>query len=367
MKYLLLFIVIVHGLIHLMGFAKAFNLASFEQLRAPISQPLGLLWLAAALLFLISAILLLAVPEWWWVPASAALVISQIVIITAWSDAKFGTIANLIVLAPVVIAALGHAPWSFRAQFERDVAAGLVAAPANAVPVTEADIAHLPTAVQNYLRFAGVVGQSRVVNYRLQFRGALRNGPDTAWMPMEADQQSFVEPAERLFLIDAQMFGLPTTAYHRYIGSAATFEVKIASLLEVVDARGPEMNQSETVTLFNDMCLLAPATLIDPRIRWEELDPQTVRATFTNAGNTISAVLTFDASGALTSFFSDDRSRTIDGKTYEHARWSTPVTGWRSFNGRKLPAAEARWQLPTGEFAYGRFEILDVAYNVAGR
>jgi hypothetical protein len=110
MKYLLIVIVAAHGLIHLMGFAKAFNLASFEQLRAPISQPLGLLWLAAALLFLLSAVLLVAAPNWWWTPALGAILISQLVIITAWSDAKFGTFANLIVLVPAVVAGLGYAP-----------------------------------------------------------------------------------------------------------------------------------------------------------------------------------------------------------------------------------------------------------------
>lgn len=367
MKYLLLVVIAVHGLIHLMGFTKAFGLASFEQLRVPISQPLGLLWLAAALLFLLSAVLLLAAPDWWWAPALGAVVISQLVIITSWGDARFGTLANLIVLVPALMAASVYAPWGYRAQYTHDVAEGLAATSAQTTPVTEADLAHLPPIVQQYLRFTGAVGQPRVVNYRLHFHGALRSGPDSAWMPMEADQQSFVAPAERLFLVDARMFGIPTTAYHRYIGPAATFEVNIAALVKVVDARGPEMDRSETVTLFNDMVLLAPATLIDPAITWEELDPLTVRATFTNAGNTIAAVLSFAENGALTNFVSDDRSRTLDGKTYEHVRWSTPVSGWRTVNGHRLPDGEARWQLPGGEFAYGRFEVVDVAYNVAGR
>jgi hypothetical protein len=233
--------------------------------------------------------------------------------------------------------------------------------------VSEADLAHLPPIVQQYLRFAGVIGQPRVANYRLHFHGTLRNGPNDAWMPIEVDQQSVVAPAERLFFIDGQMFGVPMTAYHRYIGPEATFEVKVAALVKVVDARGPEMNRAETVTLFNDMCLLAPATLIDPAIRWEEIDPLTARATFTNAGNTIAAVLTFAESGALTNFYSDDRTRTTDGAAYTQARWSTPVTGWRTVDGHTLPDAEARWQLPGGEFTYGRFEVVDVKYNVAGR
>lgn len=113
------------------------------------------------------------------------------------------------------------------------------------------------------------------------------------------------------------------------------------------------------------MFILAPATLIDRNILWEELDPLTVRATWTNAGNTISAVVSFDDSGALVNFVSDDRSRTSDGKTYEQLRWATPVGDWREFGERKLPVkGETIWTLPGGEFAYGLFGILEVQYNV---
>lgn len=64
MKYLLLAVIAVHSLIHLMGFSKPYGLATFEQLRVPIRQPLGLLWLAAALLFLLSAVLPEAEAHW---------------------------------------------------------------------------------------------------------------------------------------------------------------------------------------------------------------------------------------------------------------------------------------------------------------
>jgi hypothetical protein len=166
----------------------------------------------------------------------------------------------------------------------------------------------------------------------------------------------------------ATRYAVPFDAFHRYVGGSATFEVRIASLVRVVDARGPEMDQSETVTLLNDMALLAPATLIDPRIRWEPQSDRTVRATFTNEGHTVSATLAFDGTGALVDFWSDDRYRTVDGKTYEKARWSTPVTMYRDIGGRKVPAqAEARWTLAGTEFAYARFDLVDIAYNVRVR
>lgn len=274
----------------------------------------------------------------------------------------------LVLLVPVVIAALARAPWSFRAAYARDAAAGLRLPSGPTSPVVEADLAHLPPAVRRYLHFAGAVGRPRVRNFRLRFRGALRNGPDSRWMPMVADQQSFVDPPARLFLVEASMFGVPFTAFHRYVGPEATFRVSVASLLTIVDARGPEMTRSETVTLLNDMCLLAPATLIDRRIAWEELEPLKVRLTFTNADSTVSAVLTFAESGALLDFLSEDRSRTTDGRTFERLPWSTPVAGWRDFDGRRLPTnGEARWGHPDGDFAYGRFEILEVEYNVEDR
>jgi hypothetical protein len=356
---------VIHGLIHLLGFVKAFGLAQPGLMQAAISQSMGVLWLAAALLLIVSAGLVLGAVRWWWAPAACGVVLSQVLIFTAWNDAKAGTIANIILLFPIVVAALGAAPWSFRSLYNRDAAIALAERTQPPSMLTEADTAHLPLAVQHYLEFVGAMGKPQVANYRLRFSGALRNGPESKWMPMKAYQQSFANPPARLFLVESSLFGIPFNAFHRYVGPEATFRVRLASSLTMVDAHGAEMNKSETVTLLNDMFILAPATLIDPKITWEEIDPRTVRATFTNAGNTISAVVTFDNSGALVNFVSEDRSQTVDGKTYQQLRWSTPVSDWREFDGRKLPVkGETIWTLPGGDYTYGRFEIQDVQYNV---
>lgn len=377
-KHLFALLIVIHALILTLGFCKAFNIATLDALQ-PITRPMGLLWLAAALLFLVAGCMLYTLPQWWWLPAGLALVGSTIAIATAWGDAKLGLIANVIILLPAIVAALSVAPWSFQARFDREVAVGLAHRPATSPVVADADMASLPAPVQRYLRFAGAVGKPRVWNYRLRYAGGLRSAPDKAFMVGTTDQHSFVNPPARLFLVHMSMFGVPVEAYHRYVGPEATFNVKLASLLQVVDAKGPEMNRAETVTLFNDMWLLAPSTLIDAGVVWEEVDALTVRATWTHAGNTISATLSFDASGALTNFVSFDRARAEDLKNMRatemspgsavgsanRLRWSTPIEGWRDFGGRKLPAsAKAIWHLPSGDFVYGHFEILDAAYNV---
>ena len=365
MKWVLAVLLVVHGLIHLMGFAKAFGLGRTLPLQQPISRPVGLLWLLAAVLFVTSALLLLAAARWWWVPAAPAVLVSQALVFTAWSDAKFGTVANVITLVPLVVSLMEYSESSFRSIYRREVVAGLSRAAAAAQPITPSDLAHLPAPVRRYLEYVGVVGKDRVHGFRARFRGEIRSKPDAGWMPFEADQTSFFDPPARLFLIRSSMAGIPFDALHLYVGPNATMQVKIASLLQIVDARGPEMNQSETVTVFNDMCVLAPATLVDRAIRWEEVDDRTARATYSNAGNTISAVLRFDDEGRLVDFHSDDRYQSADGKTYVKYRWSTPLRDYRDFGGHRLArAGEAIWQMPDGPLTYGRFELVELEYNV---
>lgn len=369
MRWLFIAIVLLHGLIHLMGFAKAFGYAELTPLATPISRPMGLLWLLAALLCFGTAAALFQWPRGWWILAGLAGIVSQIAIVSAWSDARFGTVANLILLAAAVYGFLTRGPNSFRASFERDARLGIAhnAGAGTPPPITDADLAGLPPAVQRYLRTTGVVGLPRVRNYRLRFRGRIRSAPDARWMPFTADQVSFADDPTRLFLMDASMRGLPVQAFHRFAGGKATMRVKALGALTMVDASGEVMDRSETVTLFNDMCLLAPGTLIAPNIQWETVDDRTARARFTNGSQAITATLFFGPDGLLENFVSDDRSRSMpDGKTFTQLRFSTPVRNYQTYGPLRLGRnGQARWRLPDGsEFVYGEFELLEADYNV---
>jgi hypothetical protein len=357
-------IIMLHGAIHVMGFVSAFAPARFAFAR-PVSTAAGLAWLAAALLLVCAAVLLLMGHRFWWIAGAAGLLVSQPLIVLWWTDARFGTIANALVAVAVVVAGLGMRPGSNGSTFRSQVREGL-ARPAGKSVVTEADLAPLPAPVARYLRFVGVVGKGRVLNFRATFRGEIASARNAPLTPFHAEQQSFFDPPARLFFITSSRMGVPFDALHQYVGDHATMRVQLASVVTVVDARGPEMDRSETVTMFNDMCLLAPATLIDPKIRWKPIDEQTVEATFTNAGHTIGARLTFAPDGRLLNFLSHDRSQTSDGKTYARHPWSTPVRGYRMYGGLQLASGgEAIWHEPGGDFTYARMELVDLQRNVS--
>jgi hypothetical protein len=102
-KAVFISIIIIHGLIHLMGFAKSFGLLRITELSQDISKPLGLLWLLSAILFFSVGILYLSNKDWWWIPGIFAIILSLFLIVVFWQDAKFGIIPNIIILAAVVI------------------------------------------------------------------------------------------------------------------------------------------------------------------------------------------------------------------------------------------------------------------------
>jgi hypothetical protein len=358
-------LLVLHGLIHLLGVAKAFGWAELPQLTQSISPILGALWLASALLFVATAVSFVAWPRGWWLIGAGAVAISMLAIVPSWTDAKVGALANGIVVVGLVFGFLSQGPFSLRAQYDEDVERHVKGTLSEKL-ISDADLANLPTPVQTYLRVAGVVGQPRVRNFRARMHGSIRNGRQGRWMPLTAEQYNVFDPPARLFYLNASMFTIPVQGYHRYVGSSASMRVKAAALVPVAVADGPEATQAETVTLFNDMCIMAPATLIDPAIAWEAVDSRTARARFTNAGHTIRAEVSFNDVGELTNFLSDDRHQvSSDGTSMRPVRWSTPVGRYRSFGAVRLPSlGEGRWHEPEGEYAYIELTIDDVQYNV---
>lgn len=368
MRLVLAGALVVHGLIHVLGFLKAFGVAALPQLTVPIPPARGVLWLVAALAFTTAAIAVVSRPRWWWLPAAIGVVVSTLVVAASWTDAKVGAVANVVFAVAAIVGFAIDGPTSQRARFEHDVAA--LAADA-AVPtvrvVTDGDLAPLPAPVQRYLRAVGVVGHPRVTSFRLRLHGRIRSAPDAPWMPIVAEQVNTIAPPARLFYLDARMFGLPVTGLHRYLDGQAAMDVRLLGLVPVAHDDGAAMTHAETVTFCNDLCLFAPAALIEPAFAWTPLSDREARVRFTMGTQAIDATLTFGADGRLADFVSDDRGHAaVEGPSTAGLRWSTPITAYRRFGPFTLIGqGEGRWHAPSGAWPYITLDVDDVSYGVA--
>ena len=117
-KLVVVGLLVLHGLIHLMGFVKEWHLADIKTLSdqtlvplsAITSRVLGVGWLAASVLLVGAAVALLARIEKWWIPALIGIGLSQALIVLWWNDARVGTVANVLLVAAILLYVMSGRP-----------------------------------------------------------------------------------------------------------------------------------------------------------------------------------------------------------------------------------------------------------------
>ncbi|WP_405284937.1 DUF6544 family protein [Gaopeijia maritima] len=362
----------VHGLIHLMGPAKAFGWAELPELTDSISPGMGVVWLFAAVSMLVTAVLVATSSRYWWVAALVAVALSQAVVFSAWGDARWGTIANALILIGGLFGFLSEGPSSLRAEYRRAVQSRLVDAPMPSL-FNESGLHALPDPVAEYLRRTGVPGRPVARHARAEWRGRIRSSPTEDWMEFTAEQYNFPAEPARFFFMKARRGFLPVDVLHVFENGHASMRVQLLSAVPLVHAQGPEMTQAETVTLLNDMLLFIPSALGDSdvraRLRWDPVDRNSARVFYRLGANEVSAELVFNDRSELVDFVSDDRfAASSDGSEFVQWRWSTPVHGYRDFNGLTLMSrGEGLWHAPDGTFPYIELELTALEVNGAAR
>lgn len=364
MRVAFLSVLVLHGLIHLLGFTKAFGYAELPQLVQPISRGMGALWLFAAIMMLATAGAVIVLPQVWWVVGGCAVVLSQIAIAASWSDAKFGTLANVLVLLGAVYNFAAEGPLSLRAEYREQVrmrAQNVLSPPV----LTASDLSPLPEPIQRYIRQSGAVGAPRVKHFFATWKGRIRGGADEPWMNFTAEQHNFVDEPARLFLMDARRGGLPVDVFHRFTDAVTSMRVRVLSMWTMIEADSMELRQAEVVTIFNDIAILAPSALTNPAITWAPIDANSARGTLTVGAHTARAELIVNAEGELVDFISDDRlAASADGSTFAPRRWSTPLRDYRYFGERRMAShGEARWHMPHGSYAYLELDLVTYREN----
>ncbi|KQT94218.1 hypothetical protein ASG49_04775 [Marmoricola sp. Leaf446] len=365
-RWTLVAVLVGHGAIHLLGAAAGLGWAEVPRL-GQVGVAGGLLWLLAATLLLSCAALVAARRRAWWWVAALGVAASQVAVLTAWSDARAGTLVDVVLACAAAYGFASVGPTSDRARWQDGAAAAVAAVAPSPGLLTEADLRHLPAPLAAYVRRSGAVGRPRVTSLRAELHGRIRSGPDAAWMPFAATQvNTFGAHPRRLFLMEATRSGVPVSVLHSYAGASATMRGKVLSSVTVVDAAGPEMDRSETVTILDDLVVLAPGAVADAPVRWSAVDDRHVRGVLTVGDQVVSAELSFDADHDLVDVTSADRSRaSMDGATFTDQRWSTPLAGHRVVHGRRvLTSGSARWLDPAagGWFTYVELEVDDVAH-----
>jgi hypothetical protein len=365
MRIVLTLVIAIHAALHLLGFAKAYDLALLPQISGRTLVPLsaggvravGLLWLSAACLLVGAVALRSARSDSWWLVAAVGVVLSQGLVVFQWADAKAGTIPNVVIGVAAVVAA---ATIRFKGDVYDDVRSMLAGGTrADGAPVRPADLERLPQPTRRWLVRSGVVGKPRAKTVRLIQRGEMRTSPGGAWMPVRAEQYFSVDPHAFLWSADVTMLrALPVVGRDRFVDGRGHMLIKAFSLVNVVDASGQKIDQGTLLRYLGEIVWF-PSAALSPHIAWVPVDGSRAKAIMSYRGVTASAIFSFDDEGRFSSL-SAERYMGGDGGA-RLAPWLASASEWRRLGGVEMPVRGAVvWRLPAGDFDYYRWELVEL-------
>ncbi|HLV70753.1 MAG TPA: DUF6544 family protein [Xanthomarina sp.] len=358
MKYVFSIIILIHGLIHLLGFIKGFNLTETNSLSQSISKPIGILWLLTFLLFLTTTATYIKNYKFWFVFAFITLILSQILILMFWKDAKFGTLANVLIFL-VSLYAYGKFQFNNMVKNETKQVLQHISAEKPSV-ILEKDLTHLPEIVQKWLKNSGVVGQEQSRFIRLKQIGEMRTKPEGKWMPFIAKQTFNVD--EPAFVWDTEVEAMPLISLvgrdKLYQGKGSML-IKLAALIPVVnESKNKQMNSGAMIRFLAEMCWF-PSAALNKYITWQAIGENSAKATLTIKDVSVFGMFRFSKDGDITSF---EAQRYYGGNTTSKLEtWRVNMTSYKTFHGIKIPNKNSVcWKLKEGDFNWLNLEILAV-------
>ena len=357
----------LHGLIHLMGFVKAFHFAEIKELTQTISKPLGLLWFVTFFIFMAASVQYFRNHEFWWLTAIIGLLSSQALVFIFWSDAKFGTLPNIFIL---VVAVVGFAHFSFTRQVSQEIEQMFSQQTSKDHEVISKErISELPAVVQKWLLHANIPanisGNEDTHTVRLKQKALIKLKPEQSrWIEASAEQYFTLDKPAFIWKVDMQMMPfLGVVGRDRFLSGQGEMLIKILSLVPVVNSRGNEKINSGTLQRYLGEIVWFPSAALHPYITWEAIDDLSAKATMTYRGTTGSGVFYFSPEGD----FIEYRAQRFMGSGADAAlkEWVITVTESDVVKGVTIPTKmEATWKLESGDWTWLKLEITDIEKNL---
>jgi hypothetical protein len=361
MKTAFLITLILHGIIHILGFVKSYHLAEVSQLSLNIPKSLGNLWLFCSILFLAVFILMIFKKPWWPFFAIAAVILSQTLIVFTWQDAKYGTILNIFILL-VSIPAMGKFQFDSMVQKEAKQLMSTISEKTIG-KINKDDLTHLPKIVQKWMDNSGVTGRQRIVSVRLKQKGEMKTKPEGKWMPFTAEQYFDVENPAFVWVTDVTAFqGIQLSGRDKFSDGEGEMLIKLLSLIPVVnEGQNEKVNSGTMLRFLGEICWF-PSAALNQYITWEEVDANSAKATFSLNNMKVSGLFTFTENGELKSFEAERYYG--GGADAQKEKWLVEAVSYKEFEGiTVLNKAKVTWKLPNGYFNWLNIEITKLEYN----
>jgi len=356
MRIAFIIILSLHGLIHLIGLFHALGIKA-DAINSDIPRQQGYFWGLATVLFLLTAVLFYLENELWWLIGLIAILVSQWLIILTWQDSKFGTIANIIILAAVIY---GIGNWAFDRR-TNELRNERISNEANA-DIHPEQVKELPPAVQQWLSYSNVTGRSFRGEVMVKQSGRMKLEPDADWIPFNAEQWFTTDPPGFIWSANVGTTWLNFRGRDLLIGGRGSMLIRLYGLIPVVDADGQKMDQGAMVRFLSEMIWMPWISTAD-YIVWEHIDDHQAKASihWNDSGGT--GIFTFDEMGRPIQFTAKRYYNRGNDATLENWIIKIDPESYTSYDGILVPTrASVSWELENGTFTWLDLNIDTVSF-----
>jgi len=358
MRTILFLLILIHGSIHILGFLKAYRIIKVDNITKEISVAIGTVWLITFCLLTVSSLVYISDNRVWVIPCFVGILISQILIIKNWTDAKFGTLPNLVILIVLII--------TFSTEiFNENVAEDMTKIISGKIPdfkkvLTNDDIKNLPYPVKTWIIKSGAIGKpySQYCKVSQSIEMKTKQGQND-WLNAKAVQYfNFIKPSF-IWKINMDVFPLINVlGKDKFVDGKGSMQIKLFGLVNMVDETGEKIDEASLTRFLAEMSWF-PSTMINPYINWEYIDSLSALAKMDYKGTKGEAMYYFDKTGSLIKIIAN---RYMSNEPNSKKKvWQIEFKDEKDFSGTTLPSmSEVSWILDDGKWTWLRVSLSSV-------
>ena len=221
----------------------------------------------------------------------------------------------------------------------------------------------LPAPIQRYLHYSLKEGQPNIRYAVVKQRARFRHRVDGPWFTVKATE--YISGMEPGFVWDAVLTHHPLwwrTAKLGYTEGEGHGHIKLFGAITLEEFEGPETSISMLFRFLSELVWLPTGLLPTRTLTWHSIDANTARAVIRDAENSVEATFHVNGLGQIHRIVTTSKYRDLKSG-FEQATFTLECKEYREVEGVMIPTEVIFiWNLPTGDFEYGQFKVVDITY-----
>ncbi len=218
--------------------------------------------------------------------------------------------------------------------------------------IEKSKLNNLPEPVRKYFKYSLHPQNSNISYVRLKHGGKFRL--NDKWMDIEGQEYFTIQDPGFIWLGNVPLF----LAKDQYFKGKGSLEVRLFSLIRIIDERGGEMNKSEMLRWLGEAPWYPTALLPSKVISWENDTKTSAKVIMKHQGLKAEGIFSFDKEGQPVRF---SAKRNKDGRLED---WTGHYHDYKKVDGMMIPFhVDVEWNLEEQDYTYADFTIQEIEYN----